>query len=109
MRKAAILYKDQEAAVLTQHDDGTFSFRYHDHWFVDSRKPPISLTLPKTTQEHHAPFLFPFFYALLPEGHNKELICNQMRIDHEDDFGLLMATATFDTIGAVRVVKIQAG
>jgi serine/threonine-protein kinase HipA len=107
MRKAKILYKDEEAAVLTQHDDGSFTFRYHTYWMQDGNKPAISLTLPKNEQEYHSKFLFPFFYNMLPEGSNKQLVCKHNRIDQNDYFGLLMTTAKDDSIGAVRVVKIE--
>ena len=30
MRKAAILFKNEEAGILTQQDNGSFIFRYHD-------------------------------------------------------------------------------
>lgn len=106
MREAKILFKDEEAGILTQHDDGSFSFRYHDAWMA-ANKPSISLTLPKTEQEFHSKFLFPFFYNMLPEGSNKQVACKLNRIDQEDYFGLLMTTAQNDSIGAVRVVKIE--
>jgi HipA-like protein len=48
MRKAKILFKDEEAGVLTQLDDGSFSFDYNDNWIADNSKPDISPTLPKT-------------------------------------------------------------
>ena len=107
MRKAKILYKDEEAGVLTQHDNGSFTFRYHDAWIADNNKPGIGLTLPKVEQEFHSKFLFPFFYNMLPEGSNKQVACKLNRIDQEDYFGLLMTTAKNDSIGAVRVVKIE--
>lgn len=107
MRKAKILYKDEEAGVLTQHDDGSFTFSYNDSWIADSNKPGISLTMPKTGQEFHSNFLFPFFYNMLPEGSNKQVACKLNRIDTTDYFGLLMATAKYDSIGAVRVIKIE--
>lgn len=107
MRKAKIVYKDEEAGVLTQHDDGSFTFHYHTSWMEDSNKPGISLTLPKTKQEYHSKFLFPFFYNMLPEGSNKQVVCKHNRIDKDDYFGLLMTTAKNDSIGAVRVVKIE--
>ena len=107
MRKAKILYKDEEAGVLTQHDDGSFTFRYHTSWMEDSYKPGISLTLPKNEQEYHSKFLFPFFFNMLPEGSNKQIVCKHNRIDKNDYFGLLMVTAKNDSIGAVRVVKIE--
>jgi len=107
MRKAKILYKDEEAAILTQHDDGSFTFRYYDAWMADNAKPGISLTLPKTEQEVYSKFLFPFFYNMLPEGSNKQLVCKLNRIDPADYFGLLMNTALNDSVGAVRVIKIE--
>ena len=107
MREATVLFKEEEAGVLTHHDDGSFSFRYHDAWIADNRKPAISLTLPKIKQEFHSEFLFPFFYNMLPEGSNKEVVCKLNRIDKEDYFGLLITSANNDSIGAVRVVKIE--
>jgi serine/threonine-protein kinase HipA len=107
MRKAGILYKEEEAGVLTQHDDGSFTFLYHDGWMADSNKPGISLTLPKSRQEYNAKYLFPFFCNMLPEGSNKQVVCKLMRIDSDDYFGLLMTTAKTDTIGAVRIIKME--
>lgn len=107
MRRAGILYKGEEAGILTQHNDGAFTFRYHDAWMADNNKPGISLTLPKSRQEYHSKYLFPFFYHMLPEGSNKQVVCKLMRIDPDDSFGLLMTTAKTDTIGAVRVIKME--
>jgi len=106
MRQAKVYYKGEDAGLLTQHDNGSFSFRYHDLWMADSNKPSISLTLPKSNQEYHSGHLFPFFYNMLPEGVNKEVICTYMRIDKGDFFGLLLNAARHDTIGAVTVEKI---
>ncbi|MBC5862852.1 HipA N-terminal domain-containing protein [Flavobacterium turcicum] len=107
MRNAVILFKDQEAGLLTQHDDASFSFRYYVSWITDSSKQAISLTLPKSEQEFYSKFLFPFFYNMLPEGSNKLTVCKYNRIDLDDYFGLLMITAKEDSIGAVRVIKIE--
>jgi len=107
MRKAVILFKGEEAGILTQHDDGAFTFRYNDAWMADSNKPGISLTLPRSQQEYNSQYLFPFFYNMLPEGSNKQVVCKLMRIDPDDDFGLLLTTAKNDTIGAVRVLKTE--
>ncbi|MEI6139175.1 MAG: HipA N-terminal domain-containing protein [Mariniphaga sp.] len=105
MRKAKIVYKNEEAGIMTQHDDGSFSFKYNDSWLANN-KPDISLTLPKSKQEFHSKYLFPFFYNMLPEGSNKQVVCKLNRIDQTDDFGLLMATTKYDSIGAVRVLNI---
>jgi serine/threonine-protein kinase HipA len=107
MRKAKIRYKGEEAGRLTQHDDGSFTYQYDDFWLKDSTKPPISLTLPKSQQSYHSPCLFPFFFNMLPEGANKRAVSNVTKIDENDDFGLLLATAKYDTIGSVTVLKIE--
>jgi len=107
MRKAKVLFKNEEAGVLIQHDDGSFSFRYRDDWLADTSKPGISLTLPKAEKEFHSTFLFPFFYHMLPEGSNKQVACQLNRLDPKDHFGLLMTTAKNDSIGAVTIEKIE--
>jgi HipA-like protein len=103
MRKAKVLFKNEEAGILTQHDNGSFSFRYQDEWLANNNKQPISLTLPKSEKEFHSKYLFPFFYNMLPEGSNKQVVCKLNRIDREDHFGLLISTAQYDSIGAVTV------
>ena len=105
MRKAHVLYKDEEAGILTQHDDGSFTFEYNKGWVDDLLKPAISLTLPKRIEKYQSIHLFPFFYNMLPEGSNKQVVCKHNRIDLNDYFSLLLATAKNDTIGAVRVLK----
>ena len=107
MRSARIIYKNEEAGILKQLDDGSFTFQYHQSWVDDVSKPAVSLTLPKVIEAYTSPHLFSFFYNMLPEGTNKQTVCFNLRIDESDDFGLLMATAENDTIGAVRVVKID--
>ena len=109
MRKAKVLFKNEEAGILTQHDDGSFSFRYHEHWIANNDRQSISLTLPKHEKEFHSKYLFPFFYSMLPEGSNKQVVCKLNRIDSEDYFGLLMTTAKNDSIGAVTVRRMDNG
>lgn len=106
MRQAKVYFKEKEAGLLTQHDNGSFTFRYDDLWIADNTKPQISLTLPKTKQEYHSDYLFPFFFNMLPEGTNKQIVCKYMRIDENDYFSLLITTARYDTIGAVTIKRI---
>lgn len=106
MRQTIILYKDEEAGILTQSNDGSFTFRYNEAWMADSKKSGISLTMPKTKREYHSKYLFPFFYNMLPEGSNKQVVCKYNRIDNSDYFGLLITITQEDNIGAIRVSKI---
>src|SRR5687767_15725328 len=105
--KEAIVYRNNEpAGRLKLANDGTYVFRYDDAYFFDTKKPSISLTLPKKKQEYESKILFPFFFNMLSEGVNKRLQCRQLQIDESDNFSLLLATAGTDTIGAVTVKKV---
>jgi HipA-like protein len=106
MRQAEIYYNKILAGLLTENDNGEYIFRYDDKYFQDSSLPAISLTLPKTKPEYKSETLFSFFFNMLSEGANKAIQCQTLRIDEEDYFGLLLATAHTDTIGAVTVKKI---
>ena len=44
---------------------------------------------------------------MLSEGVNRKLQCQQLKIDESDYFGLLAATATTDTIGAVTIKPVE--
>ncbi|MBK8298152.1 MAG: HipA N-terminal domain-containing protein [Saprospiraceae bacterium] len=108
MRAMEIYRNGILAGTLTEENRQHFVFRYDDNYFNDVTKPAISLTIPKTQKEYSSEILFPFFFNLLSEGVNRKLQCTQLKIDEEDNFGLLMATAQFDTIGAVTVKPITA-
>jgi serine/threonine-protein kinase HipA len=103
MRKVKVYRNGIFAGILTEETRNKFVFRYDDAYFDDPSRPAISLTLPKTSREFRSEYLFPFFYNMLSEGVNKEVQCKQLKIDENDSFGLLMATAQNDTIGAVTV------
>jgi len=106
MRKAAVYRNGELAGVLEEDDARNYVFRYSDGWWTDSIKPAISLTLPKSQQEYRSAYLFPFFFNLLSEGVNRRLQCIQLKIDENDHFGLLLATAQYDTVGAITVKPI---
>ena len=107
MRSVEIYRNNTLAGILTEENNTRYTFRYDDRYFTDPSAPAISLTLPKTSQEYKADHLFPFFYNMLSEGVNRKLQSRALRIDEEDDFGLLAATARYDTIGVVTVKPIM--
>lgn len=91
------------AGEIEKHKAGHYSFRYADAYFNDRSKPPISLSLPKSKQEFQSEQLFSFFYGLLSEGVNKDIQCRLLKIDENDHFTRLLATAGEDPIGAITV------
>lgn len=107
MRKAEVYRNGVLAGVLTEENRKSYIFRYNDAYYTASDKPAISLTLPKTKKEYKSTFLFPFFFNMLSEGVNRKLQCTQLKIDSEDNFGLLIATAKSDTIGAITIKQEQ--
>ena len=108
MRQAAV-YRNQElAGYLTEESRQRYVFRYDDNWLADVNKPAISLTLPKSQIPYESDGLFPFFANLLSEGVNRHLQSTQLRIDENDSFGLLLATAQYDTIGAITLRPVPA-
>ena len=103
MRTAAVYYNKVFAGTLTESDDRQYTFEYDDRYLSDSSQPAMSLTLPKSRTTYQASYLFPFFYNMLAEGVNRKLQSRQLRIDEDDSFGFLLATAGSDTIGAITV------
>lgn len=107
MRKAAVYRNGELVGFLTEENRQSYTFRYEDEWFKDKNKPAVSLTMPKTKQEFHSTFLFPFFYNMLSEGVNRKLQNRQLKIAEDNSFGLLLATANYDTIGAIIIKPLE--
>ena len=105
MRKANVYVKGVMAGVL-QEDTSGYLFVYDDHYMADDTCRSISLTLPKGIKEHRSVTLFPFFFNMLSEGFNRSVLLRTLKIDERDYFGLLLATAGVDTIGAVTLIEI---
>ena len=107
MRKALVYRNGQLAGTLIEHHAKSYEFRYDSAWFTNNNLTSISLTLPKTQQVHESDHLFPFFFNMLSEGVNRKLQCRLLKIDDNDYFGLLVATANIDTIGAITIEPIK--
>jgi HipA-like protein len=107
MRTAQVFYNRIPAGILKEENHHNYWFIYDDAYLKDQSLPPISLTFPKSQKEFQSGYLFPFFYNMLAEGVNRTLQSRQLRIDEEDSFGFLLATAGYDTIGAITVRPIE--
>ena len=107
MRKAEVYRNGILTGCLTEENRNKYVFRYEAGYFADHEKPSIALTLPKRQQEHLCDHIFPFFFNMLSEGANRKLQSVQLKIDELDDFGLLLATAQHDTIGAITIKPIE--
>lgn len=106
MRQAEVYTNGVLAGILTETDNGQYVFRYNDMFLLDQHQTAISLSFPKSQREFKADALFPFFFNMLSEGTNKAVQCQTLKIDENDAFGLLLATAHTDTIGAIIIKRI---
>lgn len=106
MRRAQVLSNQIVAGLLTETDDGRYIFQYDAAYLLDPQRRPIALAFPKRKEEYVADELFPFFFNMLSEGANKTIQCRTLRIDEKDSFGLLLATARYDTIGAITIKEV---
>lgn len=103
MRKAVVRINRQLVGWLTETDEGKYLFSYDPSYLALPDCKPVSLNMPLRAEVYSSDHLFPYFYAMLSEGANRAAQCTAFRIDSSDDFGLLLTTASVDTIGYVTV------
>lgn len=102
MRQCKVLVHDVEAGILQETDDRQYVFTYHE----DYHGEPVCLAMPVRKDAYQSVVLFPYFFNMLSEGANRQLQSTLLHIDENDDFGILLATAQIDTIGAVTIKPI---
>lgn len=107
MRQCEVYVHGIKAGILTEDDNREYIFTYDTSYLCGEKNPPVSLTLPLRKEPYRSPHLFSFFFNMLSEGENRQIQSQLLRIDAEDDFGILLATAQYDTIGAVTVKPIH--
>ena len=101
-RKAIVFSNRQKAGILEETERG-YKFTY-DKDFID-KQVPISISLPLQEEPYESEELFPFFQGLLPEGWYLDIVASTLKIDKEDDYGILLATCK-ETIGAISIKEI---
>lgn len=103
MRQCEIYVNRIKAGILTETDERIYVFQYDNKYLEQPHNVPVSLTMPLRKEPYRSEYLFPYFFNMLSEGENRKAQSQLLHIDPEDDFGIMMATAQFDTIGAVTV------
>lgn len=106
MRTALIYYNGWLAGRLSK-ESGRYTYQY-DKAYLASGDPPISLRLPLREAPYHSDILFPVFVNFLSEGANKAMQSRMLKIDENDYFGLLLATAGGDRIGPLTIKEDHA-
>lgn len=106
MRKCEVCLHGVRVGELTELDSHNYVFAYDKVYLSDKSNPPVCLAMPLRDEPYHSDRLFPFFFNMLSEGENRQMQAQLLHISPEDDFGILLATAGTDTIGAVTVKPI---
>lgn len=106
MRQAKILYDTIFCGILTETDDGEFTFKYDGNYVNQYLNQFITFTMPVRNKEYRDKRLFPFFEGLIPEGWLLDIASKNWKINTNDRMGLLLACCQ-NCIGAVSVQPIQ--
>ena len=107
MRQCEVYLHGIKAGILTETDKQNFTFVYDKAYLLNENNEAISLSLPLQAEPYRSPYLVPAFSNLLSEGENRKIQSQLLHIDAEDDFGILLHTCQFDTIGAITVKPIE--
>lgn len=106
MRAAQIYYNDTLAGLLTETDEGEYTFVYDKAYIINNPEQFITFTMPVREQGYTANRLFPFFEGLIPEGWLLDIASKNWKINVNDRMGLLLACCQ-NCIGAVSVKPIK--
>lgn len=106
MRKAQVKYRDKNAGLIYEDQDGGIHFMYDEDYSRDPASQPISKTLPLEISSYESKTLFPFFDGLIPEGWLLDIAEANWKLDRRDRMGLLLACCK-DCIGAVSIHQIN--
>lgn len=107
MRQCEVYLHGIKVGLLTESDSREFIFVYDKAYLLGEECESVSLTLPLRSEPYHSPHLFAVFANMLSEGENRRVQSQLLRIDPEDDYGILLATCQLDTIGAITVKPIE--
>lgn len=105
MRQAKILYDTLFCGILTETNDGEFTFKYDEEYVRNYPNQFITFTMPVGNEEFKDKRLFAFFEGLIPEGWLLDIASKNWKINPNDRMGLLLACCQ-NCIGAVSVQPI---
>ncbi|MBA2499931.1 MAG: HipA N-terminal domain-containing protein [Chitinophagaceae bacterium] len=105
-KSAQVLYNHIPAGILSK-TGNRYRFNYYPDYLAGAGNRPVSVTLPLSDKIYESEILFPAFVNMLSEGANKRIQCRMLKIDENDYFSLLLATAKDDNIGPITIKPIH--
>jgi serine/threonine-protein kinase HipA len=106
MRQGKVYYNEVFAGVITETDDGEYTFQYDQNYVEEHPDRYITFAMPVSAEKYRSSRLFPFFEGLIPEGWLLDVASRNWRISPNDRMGLLLVCCQ-NCIGAVSVVPIS--
>ena len=103
--QAEIYYKEAIAGILTETNEGQYTFRYYKEYITKYPDQFITFSMPVTDRSYSENRLFSFFEGLIPEGWLLDIASKNWKINPNDRMGLLIACCQ-NCIGAVCVKPI---
>lgn len=104
MRTADIYYNEILAGLLTETNEGEYSFQYNEAYIKNYPNQFLTFTMPVRKEPYSSPLLFPFFEGLIPEGWLLNIATKNWKLNPKDRMGLLLACCQ-NCIGAVSVIS----
>ena len=105
MRQGKVFYQNHFAGVVTETNDGDYTFEYDNDYIHKFPYQFITFSMPVSEKLYRENRLFPFFEGLIPEGWLLEIASESWKINKNDRMGLLLACCK-NCIGAVSVEPI---
>lgn len=106
MRQGIVKYNNIKAGVLTEDDNGEYTFKYDEMYVQKYPNQFITFEMPVTERPYRSKRLFSFFDGLIPEGWLLNIAAESWKINKNDRMGLLLACCK-NAIGAVSVHPIK--
>lgn len=106
MRRGEIYYGDMLAGILTETNDGEYTFTYEEAYIEKYPRQFLTFSMPVKKTIYRDKRLFPFFDGLIPEGWLLDIASKSWKINPNDRMGLLLACCQ-NCIGAVSVKPIS--
>jgi serine/threonine-protein kinase HipA len=103
MRQAKIYYNDDLAGLLTETDEGEYTFQYEPGYVKQHPNQFLTFSMPVRDQPYTDKRLFAFFEGLIPEGWLLDIASKNWKLSPNDRMGLLLACCR-NCIGAVSVI-----
>ena len=107
MRQCKVYVHNKYAGILTETNDKEYQFVYDKDYADNKNNSPVCFAMPLKDEVYKSDVLFPFFFNMLSEGANRQMQSELLHMNPDDDFGILLETAQYDTIGAVTIKPIQ--